>query len=76
MQAGPLFKLYEEWCGLNGVTAAKQRSFGDRLGELGFKKITGRTYVYQDTSVDTSSRMTIGREVPREPRKKNGDADG
>lgn len=66
MQAGPLFKLYEEWCALNGVTAAKQRSFGDRLGELGFKKITGRTYIYQDIVVDTSWRMTIDREVPRE----------
>jgi putative DNA primase/helicase len=69
MQAGPLFKLYEEWCALNGVTAAKQRSFGDRLGELGFKKITGRTYIYQDIVVDTSWRMTIDREVPREARK-------
>lgn len=70
MQAGPLYKAYEEWCTLNGVTAAKQRSFGDRLGELGFKKTTGRVYVYQDISLDTSWRMEIDREVPREPRKK------
>lgn len=69
MQAGPLFKLYEEWCGLNGVTAAKQRSFGDRLGELGFKKITGRTYVYQDIKVDQSWRYSIDIEVPRQGRK-------
>ena len=65
MQAGPLYKLYVEWCELNGVTAAKQRSFGDRLGELNFKKTTGRTYVYQDIAVDTSWRMSIDREVPR-----------
>ena len=70
MQAGPLFKLYEEWCALNGVTAAKQRSFGDRLGELGYKKTTGRVYVYRDIVVDTSWRMTIDREVPREPKAK------
>lgn len=70
MQAGPLFKLYEEWCGLNGVTAAKQRSFGDRLGELGYKKTTGRTYIYQDITVDTSWRMSIDREVPRDTRTK------
>ena len=68
-QAGPLFKLYQEWCELNGVTAAKQRSFGERLGELGFKKTTGRTYVYQDISVDTSWRTTIDREEPRGARK-------
>lgn len=73
MQAGPLYKLYEEWCGLNGVTAAKQRSFGDRLGELGFKKITGRTYVYQDIKVDESWRYSIDLEVPRGPRKKQGE---
>jgi putative DNA primase/helicase len=65
MQAGPLYKLYVEWCELNGVTAAKQRSFGDRLGELGYKKITGRTYVYQDIVVDTSWRGQIDPEVPR-----------
>lgn len=64
MQAGPLYKLYVEWCELNGVTAAKQRSFGDRLGELGYKKITGRTYVYQDITVDTSWRGAIDMEVP------------
>lgn len=56
MQAGPLHKIYIEWCEVNGLTAAKQRSFGDRLGELGFKKTTGRLYLYQDIKVDTSWR--------------------
>jgi putative DNA primase/helicase len=65
MQAGPLYKAYEEWCALNGVTAAKQRSFGDRLGELGYMKITGRVYIYQDIVLDTSWRGEIDPEVPR-----------
>lgn len=56
VQAGPLFKTYEEWCGLNGVTAAKQRSFGERLGELGFKKTTGRVYIYQNVVLDDNWR--------------------
>ncbi len=76
MQAGPLYKLYVEWCELNGVTAAKQRSFGDRLGELNFKKTTGRTYVYQDIAVDTSWRMSIDREVPRGPKGKTDPEEG
>ncbi|MCR6672186.1 phage/plasmid primase, P4 family [Devosia ginsengisoli] len=70
IQAGPLHKLYIEWCELNGVTAAKQRSFGERLGELGFKKTTGRVYVYQDIVVDKSWRISIDREVPRDPKSK------
>jgi putative DNA primase/helicase len=70
MQAGPLYKLYVEWCELNGVTAAKQRSFGDRLGEMGFKKTTGRTYIYQDIMVDSSWRMDIDQEVPRGSKRK------
>lgn len=65
IQAGPLYKAYVEWCELNGVTAAKQRSFGDRLGEMDYKKTTGRVYVYQDLKLDTSWRMSIDREVPR-----------
>ena len=65
MQAGPLFKAYQEWCELNGVTAAKQRSFGERLGELNFKKTTGRVYIYQNVKLDTSWRTTIDHEVPR-----------
>lgn len=68
VQAGPLYKAYVEWCELNGMRAATQRSFGDRLGELGFTKSTGRVYVYQDISVDTSWRMDIDREFAREPK--------
>lgn len=68
IQAGPLHKLYEEWCAMNGLTAAKQRSFGDRLVELGYKKATGRLYFYLDIKVDQSWRILGDHEVPRESR--------
>lgn len=51
IQAGHLYKKYVEWCEANGITAAKQRSFGDRLSELGFKKETGRVYEYLDITL-------------------------
>lgn len=51
IQAGHLYKKYVEWCEVNGITAAKQRSFGDRLSELGFKKETGRVYEYLDITL-------------------------
>lgn len=52
VQAGPLYKVYVGWCERNGLTAAKQRSFGDRLSELGYKKDRGRTYTYLDVYLD------------------------
>lgn len=51
IQAGHLFKRYQGWCEANGLTAAKQRTFGDRLSELGFKKDIGRYYEYLDIGV-------------------------
>jgi hypothetical protein len=51
IQAGHLYKRYTEWCEANGLTAAKQRTFGDRLGELGYKKAIGRVYEYLDIQV-------------------------
>lgn len=51
IQAGHLFKRYTDWCEANGMVSAKQRTFGDRLSELGFKKETGRIYEYLDITV-------------------------
>lgn len=52
IQAGHLYKVYVGWCEKNGLTAAKQRSFGDRLGELGYEKDRGRTYTYLNVYLD------------------------
>jgi len=48
VQAGVLFKSYTDWCEANGLRAATQRSFGDRLSTLGFEKKTGGLYYYLD----------------------------
>ncbi|HYI30046.1 MAG TPA: phage/plasmid primase, P4 family [Bradyrhizobium sp.] len=67
-QAGPLFKHYVDWCERNGLTAAKQRTFGDRLNELGFKKARERLYMYLDIRVDTSWKFDpASGPPPRDP---------
>jgi len=43
---GALYKAYTDWCEVNGLRAATQRSFGDRLSELGYQKRKGRIYTY------------------------------
>lgn len=66
IQAGPLYKLYREWCELNGLLPANQKSFGVRLTDgIGIKKTTGAVYKYHDIKVDTSWRVTIDQEMPR-----------
>lgn len=57
IQAGHLYKRYEEWCAANAITAAKQRTFGDRLAELGYRKETGRVYEYLDIAVRAAPIM-------------------
>lgn len=46
IRAGELYKAYEAWCEVNGVRNASQRSFGDRLTEMGYEKTRGRHYTY------------------------------
>lgn len=55
IRAGILYKDYTDWCESNGLTPAKLRGFGDRLTELGFEKITGRNYVYQNVKLTGAS---------------------
>jgi len=57
VQAGTLYKLYVDWCEVNGLVAAKQRTFGDRLSDLGYRKDTGRVYVYRDISVRPNPKL-------------------
>jgi putative DNA primase/helicase len=66
IQAGPLYKLYREWCEMNALIPASQKSFGTRLtDQLGFRKSTGNVYKYHDIKVDTSWRITGDHEIPR-----------
>nr|WP_281389609.1 phage/plasmid primase, P4 family [Pelagibacterium limicola] len=64
--AGVLYTVYCKWAEKNGLTAAKQRSFGDRLGELGYKKDRGRTYTYLDVYLDYEA-MQDGAAPPPDP---------
>lgn len=69
VQAGVLFRAYTDWCEINSLVAAKQRTFGDRLGELGFKKTTGRVYVYQDIALELEPKY----DPPAAPVDRSGD---
>lgn len=51
VKAGEAFKHYTEWCEKNGLRPASQRSFGDRLVTLGYKKKRGANYVYLDVAL-------------------------
>lgn len=46
LKAGLLYKAYLTWCENNGLRPASQRSFGDKMSELGFEKRRGANYVY------------------------------
>lgn len=48
VQAGVLYEAYEHWCKRNGLRAASQRSFGDRLNDLNYEKQRGNRYYYLD----------------------------
>ncbi|MNL52567.1 hypothetical protein D3C87_1757560 [compost metagenome] len=48
MQAGDLYKAYLRWCEINQLKAASNRSFGDRLNDLGFQKTRSNFYYYVD----------------------------
>jgi putative DNA primase/helicase len=53
LKAGEAFKAYTTWCEANGLRAASQRAFGDRLNAMGFKKKRGGYYVYLDIALVT-----------------------
>ncbi|WP_375599355.1 phage/plasmid primase, P4 family [Devosia sp. Naph2] len=48
VQAGDLYKAYLRWCEINQLKAASNRSFGDRLNDLGFQKTRSNFYYYVD----------------------------
>ena len=64
IQAGPLHETYVKWCELNGLTHAKLRSFGDRLGELGYRKDKGRVYTYLDVRLGDVPSKFDPQDVP------------
>nr|WP_248306988.1 phage/plasmid primase, P4 family [Devosia sp. 1635] len=51
VKAGVLYTAYEAWCKINGLKNASQRSFGDKLGELGYQKKRGGYYLYLDVKL-------------------------
>ena len=61
LKAGEAFKAYTDWCEQNGLRAASQRAFGDRLNSMGFKKKRGGYYVYLDIALKVIVR---GQAVP------------
>ena len=48
VQAGDLYKAYLRWCEVNQLKPASNRSFGDRLNDLGFQKKRSNFYYYTD----------------------------
>jgi putative DNA primase/helicase len=52
--AGVMYKAYTDFCETNGLPVAKQRTFGSRMGELGWKKERARLYTYLDVRVLSS----------------------
>jgi len=56
VQAGPLYRSYTDWCEANGLRSASQRSFGDRLTELGYEKYSGRVYEYLDIELEANPK--------------------
>lgn len=59
LKAGDAYKAYSDWCERNGLRAATQRSFGDRMTALGYKKKRGAYYTYLDVAlVETTSAQS------------------
>lgn len=70
VQAGTVYTVYLNWCEVNGQRGATQRSFGDRLSQLGYKKETGRVYVYLDVRLEQDPKFDP---VTPSPAKVDGD---
>ncbi len=72
VKAGAIYKAYTDWCEVNALRPASQRSFGDSLGERGLKKKRGNYVMYLDVRlVPTASKYTEG--VPTAPRTPSDD---
>jgi putative DNA primase/helicase len=67
VQAGVLYKNYQTWCEANGLRPASQRSFGDRLGELGYEKHSGRLYEYLDIDLRDAGAPDLPERDPADP---------
>lgn len=70
IKAGQAYEAYEAWCKVNGLKNASQRSFGDKLVEIGYKKQRGNYYYYLDVRLrDVAGRQStdIGTPPPRHP---------
>lgn len=68
VKAGMIFTAYTQWCEVNAMRPASQRSFGDSLGERGFKKRRGNYVVYLDVRlVPTASKFDPQNTPPRTP---------
>jgi len=69
LRAGALYEAYEAWCKANGLRAATQRSFGDRLNDLGYPKQRGAFYVYLDVQLkaEATPSAAAGDPRPRDP---------
>lgn len=68
VKAGVLYEAYKAWCEVNAMKWATQRSFGDSLGERGFKKKRGNYVVYLDVRlVPTASKFDPQNTPPRTP---------
>lgn len=69
VQAGDLYKAYLRWCEVNQLKAASNRSFGDRLNDLGFHKKRSNFYYYIDIRLkaDLAGTSRGDSPPPRDP---------
>lgn len=65
VQAGDLYKAYLRWCEINQLKPASNRSFGDRLNDLGFKKTRSNFYYYVDIRLRDDLAGTTADAPPR-----------
>jgi len=67
LRAGDAYKGYQTWCEKNGLRPASQRSFGDRLNTLGFKKERGNYYYYLDVTLEIGTAASVATPPPDDP---------
>jgi len=69
VQAGDLYKAYLRWCEANQLKPASNRSFGDRLSDLGFQKKRSNYYYYIDIRLKDGLAGSSGGDgpPPRDP---------
>jgi len=69
IQAGDLYKAYLRWCEVNQIKPASNRSFGDRLSDLGFQKKRSNYFFYTDIRLKDDLAGTADHDgpPPRDP---------